>query len=68
MAINFTLESNDRDCGDHYFHLQVAGEGNIEHYVDAFRSFLLAVGFHQDTIDDRVPIEPNQCPSCGWEW
>lgn len=31
----------------------LAGE-NIQHYVDAFRAFLLALEFHKDAIDRHL--------------
>ena len=55
MATHFTLESSDRNDDDHYVRLEVSGDGDLEHYIEAFTSFLLAHGFHPDTVADLLP-------------
>lgn len=54
MATQFTLESYDRDDGDFHIQLQVNGEGDLDHYVDAFKAFLIAAGYHPETADDAI--------------
>ena len=54
MATQFTLEASDRDDGDFYVHLQISGDGDLEHYVDAFKAFLIAAGYHPETVDEEM--------------
>lgn len=53
MATQFTLEAREDDS-DFYVELQISGDGDLEHYVDAFKAFLIAAGYHPQTVDEEL--------------
>lgn len=65
MTTNFILESSDRDDGYYYTRVEVAGDGDLDHYFGAFKAFLLAAGHHPDAIAALMPdaddIEEYRC-------
>ena len=42
------------DPKSHMYSIEVSGDGDIDHYLQAFRTALLAAGFTTDLIDRLV--------------
>lgn len=45
----------------------ITGDGSIEHYLETFRAFLMASGFHPADIDDELD-EINSEINCRETW
>lgn len=58
IRMEYTQESGDESNlttpQDSRIEVVIERDGDIEHAVDTFRAFLLAMGFHPETIDNEV--------------
>jgi len=55
--ISITIYGRYTDGYDQHAHIEVHGDGGLEHMMDAFRAALLASGFAVETVNSVKVVE-----------